>query len=112
MLKGIDMTKPSALAKFFLLLAVVLITTTLLAQIQDGQIRGTVTDPQGAAVAGAKVTVSNPATAYSTTVTTSDTGLFTAAQLPVGNYKMTVEAPGFKTETSTGIVVNAGNTTR
>jgi len=68
------MTKPSALAKFFLLLTITLLATALFAQVQNGQIRGTVTDPQGAAVSGAKVTVTNPATSRQVTYTTSDTG--------------------------------------
>ncbi len=106
------MTKPSALAKFFLLFTVVLLTTTVVAQIQNGQIRGTITDPQGASVAGAKVTVANPATGFSKTVTTSDTGLFSVPELQVGTYNVTVDASGFKTASSTGVVVNAGTNTR
>ena len=78
------MTKRSAVAKFVLLFTLLLLTTTLLAQVQNGQIRGTVTDPQGAAVTGAKVTVSNPATGTSKTVTTTDTGLFFVPELAPG----------------------------
>src|SRR3954464_8454362 len=106
------MTKPSALAKFFLLLTITLLATALFAQVQNGQIRGTVTDPQGAAVSGAKVTVTNPATSRQVTYTTSDTGAFFAPELPPGTYKVTVESPGFKSTSATNVVVNAGTNTR
>src|ERR1700732_3923373 len=78
------------------------------AQIQNGQITGTVTDPSGAAVPNAKVTVANQATNLSVTANTGPTGLYNAKELPVGNYKVTVEAPGFKTFTDSNVKLDVG----
>ena len=48
------------------------------AQVQNGQFTGTVADPSGAAIANAKVTVTNMGTNLSVTTTTNDTGLYTS----------------------------------
>src|SRR2546427_8802928 len=79
-----------------------------MAQMQNGQFTGTVTDPSGAAVPSAKVTITNQATNLSVSTTTNSTGFYTAKELPVGTYKLMAEAPGFKTFTDVGVVLNAG----
>lgn len=94
------------------LLSMLALTISMTAQIQNGQIQGTVTDPQGAAIASAKVTVTNLGTNYSVATATNATGNYTAKELPVGSYKVTVEAPGFKTVSNTSITVNAGTIAR
>ncbi len=68
------------------------------AQAQDtrGTISGTVTDPQGAHVVGATVTVTNTGTNVSTPLTTNTNGYYEAPLLPSGEYQVTVEAPGFR----------------
>jgi hypothetical protein len=78
------------------------------AQVQNGQFAGVVTDPTGAAIANAKVTVSNPSTNFTDTTATNQSGLYNLKELPVGTYKITVEAPGFKTVSNNGVSVNAG----
>src|SRR5256885_536550 len=90
-------------------LIVMLCTLTALAQVQNGQFAGTVTDPSGAAVPNAKVTITNQATNLSVTIMTTATGTYTANQLPIGTYKLTVEATGFKTFTDVGVALNAGS---
>src|SRR5262245_18648752 len=90
------------------LLSFLVLALGAVAQVQNGQFTGTVTDPSGAAIANAKVTVTNEGTNLSVTTTTNQTGNFTANQLPVGSYKITVEAPGFKTASSTKLELNAG----
>ncbi len=67
-------------------------------QAQDtrGMISGTVTDPGGAIVPGATVTVTNTGTNVSTPLTTNASGYYEAPLLPGGQYQVTVEAPGFK----------------
>src|ERR1022692_3621154 len=60
-------------------------------------IRGTVVDPSGAVVPGAKLTATNVATGLTYTVTSSSDGLFAFLQLPIGDYKVVVEKAGFKT---------------
>jgi len=78
------------------------------AQVQNGQFTGEITDPSGAAIANAKVTVTNTGTNLTQTVTTNQAGLFTAKELPVGTYKVTVEAKGFKTVQNPSLTMNAG----
>ena len=78
------------------------------AQVQNGQFTGEITDPSGAAIPNAKVTVVNTGTNLTQTVTTNQAGLFTAKELPVGTYKITVEAKGFKTVQNTALPMNAG----
>ncbi len=89
-------------------LVVLLFALTALAQIQNGQFTGTVVDPSGAAVSNAKVTITNQATNLSVTANTNSSGLYVARELPVGTYKISVEAAGFKTFSDVGVVLNAG----
>src|SRR5260370_30093554 len=86
-----------------------LLTLSALAQVQNGQFSGTVTDPSGAAVPNAKVTITNQATNLSVTVVSNQTGSYSARELPVGTYKITVEASGFKTFADVNVVLNAGS---
>jgi Carboxypeptidase regulatory-like domain/TonB dependent receptor len=66
------------------------------AQAVYGSILGTVTDPQGAAVAGAKVTVTNQRKGTTDTTTTNDSGNYSATHLVPDIYTVKVEAQGFK----------------
>src|SRR5215468_11069484 len=72
-----------------------------------GSIIGTVTDPQGAAVPGAKVTVTNVAQGISNDVTTNDTGNYSVTHLIPGSYAVKFEGKGFKTQEQKGITVFA-----
>jgi len=78
-------------------------------QASTGQIVGTVKNPNGELVPGATVTVTNPANGYSRAFTTNDQGVFTAANLPSGDYTIDVEAPGFGKFTQTGYKVEVGS---
>src|SRR5258708_15846284 len=89
-------------------LCIFLLTLSAMAQIQNGQFSGTVTDASGAAVAGAKVTITNQAKNFSVDTTTNGTGSYSAKELPVGVYKITVEHPGFKTYTDNGVNLDPG----
>ncbi len=60
-------------------------------------ITGTITDPQGAMVPGAKIAVKNLATNVVTTVETNDRGFYTVPPVNPGEYSVTVSATGFKT---------------
>jgi len=77
-------------------LAFLLCTSTASGQAVYGSIAGTVTDPQGNAVAGAKVTVTSITKNTSAEVTTNDTGLYEVLHLIPDTYKVHIEAPGFK----------------
>jgi hypothetical protein len=70
-----------------------------------GKIVGTVTDPSGAPVAGAKVTVINEGTNESRAAISDDGGDVTFPILPVGNYTVKVEATGFEGYLQKGIVL-------
>ncbi|HUJ73003.1 MAG TPA: carboxypeptidase regulatory-like domain-containing protein, partial [Verrucomicrobiae bacterium] len=84
------------------------LTAGAFAQVQNGQFEGTVTDPTGAAIANAKVTVTNIGTNFSVSLKTNASGLYVAKELPIGSYKLTAEAAGFKTTSNTNVVLNAG----
>src|SRR5712664_1298235 len=78
------------------------------AQIQNGIFTGTVTDPQGAAVGGAEVAITNVGTNTTVSAKTNGEGLFRIPELPVGNYKITVTATGFKKAVRAGLYLGAG----
>ncbi|MBZ5583167.1 MAG: carboxypeptidase-like regulatory domain-containing protein [Acidobacteriia bacterium] len=80
----------------------------VLAQVNLARIDGTVTDPQGAAVPGAEVVVTNIATAGSLKTTTNDRGEFAIPSLPAATYRVTVTVQGFKKATYDDIVLNSG----
>src|SRR6202158_3950888 len=63
----------------------------------SGNLVATVSDPSGAVVANAEVTVTNVGTNASAVTHTSGTGEYRFDNLPVGTYKMTVKAQGFRT---------------
>src|SRR6266436_4881883 len=93
-------------------LSILALSLGAFAQIQNGQFTGTVTDPSGAAIANANITVTNVGTDLSVTTTTNSTGLFVVKELPVGTYKIVAEAGGFKTLTDIGLNLNAGTIQR
>jgi hypothetical protein len=72
------------------------------AQSIVGRIAGTVTDAAGASVPGARVQITNEGTGIAREATTDPNGFYVATNLPVGNYRVAVEAPGFKQATKTG----------
>jgi outer membrane receptor for ferrienterochelin and colicin len=88
--------------------AVLALTFSAFAQVQFGQFTGTVTDPTGAAIANAKVTVNNPATDLNLTATTNSSGNYTVKEIPPGVYKITVEGSGFRTISNNAVTANAG----
>ena len=79
-----------------------------LQQTATGSITGTVTDPNGAVIAGAEVTLINDATNNRRTPATNGHGAFTIAALRPGNYTITIEATGFKRFVFTRIRIDAG----
>ena len=83
----------------------------LLAQ-STGSIAGSVADPTGAVVAGAKIVVHNEQTGEERITQTDSAGAYLAASLPLGVYRVTASAPGMQAITATGIVLEVGSTVR
>jgi hypothetical protein len=79
------------------------------AQESGGSIVGTVSDPSGAAVANAGVTVKNVATGGERAVQTNGDGLFAVPNLIPGTYEITVVAPGFATAVVSDVGLLAGD---
>jgi hypothetical protein len=85
----------SRLLSVVLLYAVLAIT--VFAQVPTGRVRGVVTDPSKAVVAGATVTVTNKGTGLERRVTTNADGEYQVGTLPPGEYEIKVTMSGFKT---------------
>src|SRR5258707_4655497 len=75
------------------------------AQSDRGTITGTIGDPAGAVVAGAKVEARNVETGTPYEVASTGTGNYTLSQLPAGTYEMSIAVPGFKRYVRQNIVV-------
>jgi hypothetical protein len=88
------------------LLTLVLCTTSLSAQTFRGTILGMVTDPQGAVVPGAKVSVHNIDTGLERKTETSADGSYSIPELPVGTYTVTVTQSGFQTAVTSNVAVD------
>ena len=97
---------------FASLLVLGLCSLSALAQSQatSGQISGEVVDANGAAVANAKVKVTNKETGLVRDVTASGDGIYTVVTLPPGKYTVVAEATGFANATVDDVVVNVGRT--
>src|SRR6185369_3915761 len=94
------------------LVLITLISVVVSAQTFRGTILGTVTDPNGAVVAGATITVKNTSTGLERTTTTDSEGNYTVAELPVGPYEVRVEQPGFTTLLVSNVTVEVANERR
>jgi trimeric autotransporter adhesin len=83
-------------------------STIAFAQVTTGTILGTVTDPSGAKIAGAKVTITNTDTGVVSNIVNRSDGNFELPYLPNGPYSVKIDAPGFKSFSQTGVVLNIG----
>ncbi len=89
-----------------LVLALLLLLTPLMnVRAAGGQLSGTVTDPKGALVAGATVTVTAPATDQKFTARTDQQGRYKVEGLPAGVYLVTVTAKGFSIAAREGVAI-------
>src|SRR5262245_6208883 len=71
-------------------------SSAVMAQQGTSTVRGVIQDPQGNVVAGAAVTLTNLGTNQSRSTVTSDTGAYSFDFVQVGDYRLEVEAKGFK----------------
>jgi hypothetical protein len=82
------------------------------AQSATGEITGTVADSSGAVVAGATVTLTNPATGLVRTQKSNSEGLFSFPALSPGSYTLRAEMTGFQAQVRSDIIVQVGQTPR
>ncbi len=78
------------------------------AQVDAVNLSGTVYDPQGATVAGAKITVTSEATGAARSTTSNSSGQYFVVGLPPGHYRITVEAAGFTKLVSNDVSLRLG----
>src|SRR5271154_4875692 len=90
-------------------LLVVVTAATAYAQTSGGAIRGTISDPPGALIPAAGITIEEISTSQNWKLVSSSAGLYNAPNLPVGKYNVTVNAPGFSTAERTNIDVQVGS---
>jgi Carboxypeptidase regulatory-like domain len=79
---------------------------------ENAELDGTVSDPTGAAVPRAQVTITNTATSEVRTGTTNGEGLYDFPGMRIGTYTLSVTAAGFETYSKTDIVMNVAATVR
>ncbi len=95
-----------------LLAALFLIPQGARAQASSATFQGRVTDPTGATIPRANVTLTNQDTQAKTTKVTSNTGDFAFTFVPVGTYTLRIDGQGFKPYVASGIRLNAGQQIR
>jgi len=93
-------------------IAILAVPTLTFAQTERGTITGVVMDSTKAAVPGVSIKVINTATNAATTVTSSDSGSYSAANLPPGTYRIEATLEGFRTSVVEGISLGAATTAR
>lgn len=79
------------------------------AQTTFGSITGVVTDPSGAAIPNAQITVVNENTGFTRRQSTVVTGVYTVPDLPPGTYRVRIEGKGFNAQERQGVVLDANH---
>ncbi len=77
------------------------------AQTSFGRISGTVTDPGGAVITGAHITIRNQDTQLTRTVVTDGNGFYSATELPIGTYSVQATQQGFRPQERAGLAIVA-----
>jgi carboxypeptidase family protein len=101
--------KVARLATLFILF---LTAFAISAFAQEATIVGTVTDPTGATVANASITITNNDTGVSRTLPSNSDGQYVAPDLHIGHYTVRVAASGFKVAEQKGITLDVGDRSR
>src|SRR5712692_5008701 len=87
------------------LTAISLFSAVAMAQVSTGSLSGTVTDPNGASIPNAKVSVTGTETGFKEETLASEAGLYVFPRLPVGMYEVIAEQPGFKKLIRSGVEI-------
>ena len=90
------------------LMATIVFSSPVSAQVAGGTLSGTITDPSGSGVPQAQVLIRNVATGVDRIVTTNSDGFYTAPNLLPGEYQVTITAKGFNKEVKSGITMTVG----
>ena len=99
---------PAAFHLSVLLAVTILSTSDAHAQVAGATLSGTITDPSGAAIANAQVSIANKATGVTRTVTADSAGFYSAPNLLPGIYDVTVAAQGFSTTRQADVTLAVG----
>ncbi len=100
-----NQTRVTAVLACFILAVLLSCPQEAAGQSVFGTITGHVTDPSGAVIVGASLRVTHVNTGVVRTFVTNESGIYNANSLPPGEYKIEVEAPGFKTGMVSGIAL-------
>jgi hypothetical protein len=98
--------------KLLLLMFVLALSLQLSAQVDMGRLVGSITDPSGARLQGAKVVVKNLDTGVTRSTASGTGGLYLIPSLPAGRYLVSVESDGFQTGSQTANVAVGGTVER
>lgn len=98
----------SQFAAALVLVTIVAFSAPAHSQVAGATVSGTVSDPSGAAIVGATVSVQNTATGDTRDFTTDAAGFYAIPNLAPGTYKVTSTAKGFSTSVRTGLVLGVG----
>ena len=99
------MRRPSSAVQVVLLALCTLLLTTLVQAQYRTSIQGTVTDPSGAVVSGATLTLTNPATGEKWVRTTNDSGVYNFNALAAAPFRLEIEKTGFKKKVLQNVVL-------
>src|SRR5712691_1874180 len=97
-----------AVSAFVILAIAIFSASPAYAQVSGATLAGTITDPSGAAIANARVSIANKATDITRDVTADAAGFYSAPNLLPGDYEVTVASPGFSTTKESNITLTVG----
>ncbi len=101
---------PSIYRKLALALVVVLMASAASAQITRGTLTGMITDPSGAVIPGAKITIVDTDTGVTSYSVSNRVGVYDVPHLLSGTYSITVDAAGFRKYIHTGLILKTEQT--
>ena len=106
--KAVFSTAKSAVVVILLVVALLSASLPVFSQGSQGQIQGGVFDSSGGSIAGAKVTVTDVARGATRTLTTDESGQYTAPALITGTYTVRAEASGFRGLERSNVLIEVG----
>jgi hypothetical protein len=93
---------------YYCLVIVLFFSVAASGQTTNATLSGTVLDPQNAVIPNTRISAENIATGIVVTAVTNDAGIYTFPSIPPGTYRLTGEAPGFRTQVFNDVIVAVG----